>query len=524
MKKHQKRSPLKFLVAMAVAFTMVFASVVPAFAVTISLVAGQDADGHYVQVVVTPGAGHAGLNTVDIVLDWDTTYLTRGAIQTPAGWVPPVTVPTVPLRLNSAMLDVDPDADGSGVISTIRFTVLPGAPATGVPVTIEEVIAAYAMGGQWAATSVVADVTVDYSEGIVGIPEPTTEEPTTEEPEEPTDEPTDEPTTAEPGDDSDTDVDCDWDAGTPCWVCDRCLLLYLIAAGILDEDGEITPVGAFIIAYLEMTPAQREAVRAISPLLALARAVRNITVSQMAHLTAVTGFTVAQRAEVLEFYNVWYGTDLPVNPPTPDNGAGDDTNGNDTAGNGNDTAGTPGNGTESEDGTDEPTTEEPANGGNNGGANGPTAAQWAAILASPHINANGAGGTAPTVTATDDGLVVSSRGDGQHDNNRGLLIDVAALRALNAGGDIVITVAADNGISMQLQGIHSDYTPDATVTNGVATLTVPGDAPIALPGWANWANDIPFLGTSNPTSGPMVHPNFTVTGITVGGVCVSTLI
>ncbi|MCL1844052.1 MAG: copper amine oxidase N-terminal domain-containing protein [Defluviitaleaceae bacterium] len=140
-------------------------------------------------------------------------------------------------------------------------------------------------------------------------------------------------------------------------------------------------------------------------------------------------------------------------------------------------------------------------------------ASWQAVLNSPYVSPNGAGGAAPTVTATAEGLVVTNRGEGQHDNNRGIFVDIAGLRALGDGGDIVVEGTAAVGITMQFQGVATEDTP--VEPDETWSMTVAADYDISLPGWAGWA-DSPFIGTT--AIGEAMQPRYVVTSITVGGV------
>jgi len=116
------------------------------------------------------------------------------------------------------------------------------------------------------------------------------------------------------------------------------------------------------------------------------------------------------------------------------------------------------------------------------------------------------------LTATADGIVVSNRGTGEHDNNNGLSIDIVGLRALAGSAvEIVITGTATTATRMDFQGLDGI---SSAVTDGGFTLTVPGALGVVLPEWAS--SNYPFIATQSRTDGN--HGDYTITKITVGGV------
>jgi len=159
--------------------------------------------------------------------------------------------------------------------------------------------------------------------------------------------------------------------------------------------------------------------------------------------------------------------------------------------------------------------DDPPNGGvtypPNGGVTDPDVDDivlWRALIASDFIGSRNA-----TLTATEDGIVVSDRGTGEHAHNHGIAIDIAGLRTL-AGGTpaIVITGTATAGITridvQDMTGIQGNVTDDGTFT-----INIPF-ANVANP--PDWAPDavFPFLATA----GQGEHGDYTITNITVGGI------
>jgi endo-1,4-beta-xylanase len=139
---------------------------------------------------------------------------------------------------------------------------------------------------------------------------------------------------------------------------------------------------------------------------------------------------------------------------------------------------------------------------------------WDIVLASPFFAARGS-----VVTAVENGLSVTERGTGEHDHNNGLFIDIPALRALLGGTpDIVVTgnVVGTTAGRLDFQGTGRNA--NVTASNRNFTITVLGTAAISPP-WTG-ATNYPFLGTAPE----LRNVNFTVTGVTVGGISILELL
>ena len=150
--------------------------------------------------------------------------------------------------------------------------------------------------------------------------------------------------------------------------------------------------------------------------------------------------------------------------------------------------------------------------------------QWQVVLASSYINPRQA-----SLAATADGIVVSGRGTGEHDHNNGVLIDVIGLRTLagNPTAPIVITGVAAEGNAMgtmATQGLDPNAHP-TIAADGSFTLTIGTVAAAQAGGEAGWWNSpFPLIGSANnwasQVGGAQAVHNFTITGITVGGVSI----
>jgi len=140
-----------------------------------------------------------------------------------------------------------------------------------------------------------------------------------------------------------------------------------------------------------------------------------------------------------------------------------------------------------------------------------TAADWQRVIDSYLVRPRSS-----TLAATAAGLLISGRGTGEHDNNNGLLVDVARLRTLYGGTPAIVingTIAGATSGQMQMQGMGVNVPIGA---GGAFTVTIPGTAPIDPPDWAN--TNYPFLGT-----GTGIHGNITVNSITIGSVHIQDL-
>jgi len=131
------------------------------------------------------------------------------------------------------------------------------------------------------------------------------------------------------------------------------------------------------------------------------------------------------------------------------------------------------------------------------------------------ISARGA-----TLTPTDDGIVVSGRGTGEHDHNNGVHIDVAGLRGTGTPA-IVVAGTATAGHIIAVQGVAGNIQA-TTSPAGTFTVTIPGANAVQVyrgqtP--ANWVGPVPVLATGGPeqTGGAAHHGEFSVTSILVGG-------
>ncbi|MCL2191959.1 MAG: hypothetical protein FWB78_01010 [Treponema sp.] len=143
---------------------------------------------------------------------------------------------------------------------------------------------------------------------------------------------------------------------------------------------------------------------------------------------------------------------------------------------------------------------------------GEDAAAWQDVIDSPFIGARTA-----DLTATADGILVSGRGTGEHAHNHGLTIDIVGLRALAdvtpaPAIEITGTATAASG-RMEMQGVGAG----ADITSGAFTITIGGGAAVNVPGWLS--PSFPVIGT-----GPGQHFNYTITGITIGGICIKELL
>ncbi|MCL2601091.1 MAG: hypothetical protein FWD88_07920, partial [Treponema sp.] len=130
---------------------------------------------------------------------------------------------------------------------------------------------------------------------------------------------------------------------------------------------------------------------------------------------------------------------------------------------------------------------------------------WQDVIDSPYIRNRGG-----NMTASDDGILITTRGTGEHDHNNGLIVDVAALRGLYGGTpDIVITGTIEGATegNMQMQGMGTQTTVGA---NGAFTLTLPGGTEINAPGWGG-TDGLPWVGSS-----PDMHGNILITSIVIG--------
>jgi hypothetical protein len=166
-----------------------------------------------------------------------------------------------------------------------------------------------------------------------------------------------------------------------------------------------------------------------------------------------------------------------------------------------------------------------------------TAADWAAVLATPFFGlyADG-GGIRAATTGTDAGIRVTRDLVGQNFNNHGILMDVAGLRALYGGTpDIVVTGVVDTEgvgqmpLNMGVSGVTSQFSPINEET-GDFEITISGSVAVNLPGWlADDGNAFPLIATSpngvqapghqNHDERPFIDhyaPSFTITSITVG--------
>ena len=147
---------------------------------------------------------------------------------------------------------------------------------------------------------------------------------------------------------------------------------------------------------------------------------------------------------------------------------------------------------------------------------GPTVG-WQGVLSSPYIVPRGA-----TLTATENGIQVSGRGTGQHDHNNGLAFNLAGLRSLSnvAHPVIVFTGTASAAGAMQTQGLD----PNANTSfaaGGTWTVTIPFSTILYadVSGGQLWGGPAPMLGTD-----PGQNFDYTVTGITIGGVDIRVLL
>jgi len=159
----------------------------------------------------------------------------------------------------------------------------------------------------------------------------------------------------------------------------------------------------------------------------------------------------------------------------------------------------------------------PAGGGGDAGVAG----EWQAVLASSYLS-----GRSATLTATLDGILVSGRGSGEHAHNNGLAFDLAGLRALNLGnGVIVFTGTAVAPITRKdTQGLAPNVQADVDGTARTFTMTIPVATTLAadVVDGQLWGGPAPFIGSNDLGGGEV--PNFIITGITIGGVCIKALL
>jgi len=148
--------------------------------------------------------------------------------------------------------------------------------------------------------------------------------------------------------------------------------------------------------------------------------------------------------------------------------------------------------------------------------------EWQAVLASSLIGTSGA-----TVNATPDGLVVTGRGTGQHSHNNGLRVFVTEIRELGSSPAIVITGIAENAAMgpMVMQGVVGDITGAIAPADRTFTITIPYANAVDVPDWLGGGLS-PVLASENHWGGGPVNVvyDFTITSITVGGVCIRALL
>jgi len=144
---------------------------------------------------------------------------------------------------------------------------------------------------------------------------------------------------------------------------------------------------------------------------------------------------------------------------------------------------------------------------------------WQVVLDSPYIGTRGGG---VQVAATSAGIVVSNRGTGQYDHNNGLTFDLEGLRALVNGDTPAIVIT---GIADATTGRMDFQTGGGTIgadigADGSFILTIAYTVANSRPSWAEGGEGFPFLGGG----GTGQNFDYTVTGITVGGVDVRELL
>ena len=148
---------------------------------------------------------------------------------------------------------------------------------------------------------------------------------------------------------------------------------------------------------------------------------------------------------------------------------------------------------------------------------GPADSGWQAVIYSPYINPRSS-----TLTATPEGILVSNRGTGQHDHNNGLAFNLAGLRSLSdvANPDIVFTGTASAPGAMQTQGLDPNVNTSFSA-GGTWTVTIPFSTALHadVSGGQLWGGPAPMLGTNQNQ-----HFDYTVTGITIGGVDIRVLL
>ena len=144
---------------------------------------------------------------------------------------------------------------------------------------------------------------------------------------------------------------------------------------------------------------------------------------------------------------------------------------------------------------------------------------WADVISSPYINARSA-----TLTATADGILVSGRGTGAHSHNNGMAFDLVGLRALSDGpGVVVFTGTAEAPIIRKdTQGLAPNT--NGAVVDGAFTVTIPAATAVHadVVDGQMWGGPAPLLGSNDLEGGDV--PNYTVTGITVDGICIRVLL